>query len=253
MFMLLMDVGIFVAVVGFVVWCFSKTSFSRIFKAGKSQVNRVGRFVESADPLSNLQRAVDEGMEKIEESKKGLEETRAFVLRVKRELAGLQTEKTRLTHRIQVAVDSGDPNNTAKNNALLLASADKRITQKEADLARYEGIYQNFLERLQYSHRMLTEARERASHLGARLAQSVQEKRLNEFARSMEFNPNGIGSDLQEAEELIQRQIDQNQAAGELLDEFAPTSTGDEEDDKLLLEAEADEILKKFAPTKAAQ
>ena len=68
---------------------------------GRAQVGKLGRMAEEADPLALLNQAVDDGVTSIQNSKKGLENYRALILSVQRQVESGEKEKTRLESRIR--------------------------------------------------------------------------------------------------------------------------------------------------------
>ena len=65
----------------------------KIFGAGRAQVGKLGRLAEEADPLALLNQAVEDGVNSIQTSKKGLENYRALILSVQRQVESGEKER----------------------------------------------------------------------------------------------------------------------------------------------------------------
>ena len=103
-------------------------AMAKIFGAGRAQVGKLGRMAEEADPLALLNQAVEDGVTSIQNSKKGLENYRALILSVQRQVESGEKERARLESRIQAALGSGDPNQTAEESAMVLADVERHLS-----------------------------------------------------------------------------------------------------------------------------
>jgi len=219
---------------------------ARIFGAGRAQVGKFGRMAEEADPLALLNQAVDDGVTSIQNAKKGLENYRALILSVQRQVESGEKEKVRLETRIRTAIDSGDPNHTANESAMVLADVERHLKANREQLAKHMEIYENYARQVEVGQAKVAEARLKATRLGVALEQSKREKEMAKFANDFSFDPQGFNSDLARAEELINQKIDANRAVGEVAVDMSRMSRADAANDELEREAAAAKILERF-------
>ena len=178
---------------------------------------------EEADPLALLNQAVEDGVTSIQNSKKGLENYRALILSVQRQVESGEKERARLESRIQTALNSGDPNQTAEESAMVLADVERHLAANCEQLARHKEIYENFARQVELGQAKVAKARLKAERLGLELEQSRREKEMAKFATDFSFDPQGLHSDLARPEELINRKIDANRAVGEVAADMSNT------------------------------
>jgi phage shock protein A len=228
-----------------------RKTLGRFFNAGRAQVGRAGRAVEEADPLAMYQQLVDDGVTEIQTAKTGLEGSKTLVNSVQRQVDAGEKEVTRLTSRIKAAVEAGDPNKTAADNALALAEAEKQLAENKAQLATHKTSYTGFAKMVESSQKKVLEARKRAQVLGVKLQQSEREKELSKFANNFTFDPNRLNDGLSRAEELINQKIDANRAGAEVALDMNKQAIADAADDELERQAAAAEILARFQTPQA--
>lgn len=209
------EIGLGVLVVLALVALFNFRALKRLFGAASVQVGKVGRWAKSQDPLAVYQERIDEGTEKIAKGRQFLASAAGEVRGSTRKVQELEQEVAQLNHRIDLAEAAGDPNNTMEGYALDLADAEDRLTKARAKLERDTARFNSFSTAINEGKEQVEQARKEARELGMQLEQSQREKEMNEFAAS--FSPNNVFGDnsLAEAREALQRQIDENQGAGD--------------------------------------
>ena len=225
----------------------------RLFGAGRAQVGKLGRAAEEADPLALLNQAVDDGVTNIQNAQRGLETSKSLVRSVERQVESGRKEKLRLGNRIQNVLNSGDPNNTAKEYALQLAEVEKQLTVNEEQLTKHKEAYENWAKQVELGRKKVVEARQKAQRLGVELEMSKREKEMAAFANNFHFDPNELNQGMARAEELIQRQIDDNRAAGDVARDMSKAAVAEAADEELDRQAEADAILNRFKKPVAEQ
>jgi phage shock protein A len=243
---------IVVVVAAVVLAIVNREALMRILGAGRAQAGKLGRWAEQADPLALLQQAVDDGVANIQQAKKGLEDCRALVLSVQRQVDSGEKDKARLESRIQGVLAQGDPNHTAKEYALQLAEVERQLEQNKGQLAKHQETYGNFAKQVEIAQKRVLEARRKADELGIALELSQREKEMAQFASSFSFNPDGLKGGLSHAEELVQQQIDKNRAAGDVAVDLSRSKLAEAADDEAERDAEAAKILQRFQNPKPA-
>jgi phage shock protein A len=237
---------IVLAVAAAVLFVVNRHALVRIVGMGRAQAGKLGRWAEAADPLALLRQAVNDGVANIQQAKKGLEDCRALVLSVRRQVESGEKEKARLESRIQAVLAQGDPNNTAKEYALQLAEVERQLAMNKEQLAKHEETYANFAKQVEIGQKRVVEARRKADELGVALELSQREKELAQFASTFSFDPEGLKSGLTHAEELVRQQIDKNRAAGDVAADLSRSTLAQAADEEAERNAEAAEILKRF-------
>lgn len=224
----------------------NKQAVARFFSALRAQFGKAGRAVEEADTLALLNQAVDDGVTSIQNAKKGLENARSLVLSVKRQVEQGEKEKDRLESRIKAAMDAGDPNHTATDYALQLAGIEEGLTANKEQLERHTKSYENFAQQVQLAQKKVVVARQKAASLGVQLEMSEREKEMAQFANDFSFDPNKLNSGMARAEELLQRKIDKNRAAGDVAMDMSQQALAEAKDEELERQAAAAKILERF-------
>ena len=141
-------------------------SLIRMLARGSAQAGKLGRRLEEADPLALLNQAVDDGVASIQNAKKGLENYRALILSVQRQVENGEKEKARLESRIREAIDAGDPNRTAQEYAMMLADVEQNIAANREQLQRHKETYENFAKQVEVGQSRVLAARQKADAAG---------------------------------------------------------------------------------------
>ena len=175
-----------------------------------------------------------------------MENYRALILSVQRQVESGEKERARLESRIQAALGSGDPNQTAEESAMVLADVERHLAANREQLSRHMEIYENFAHQVELGQAKVAEARLKAARLGLELEQSRREKEMAKFASDFSFDPQGFHSDLARAEELINRKIDANRAVGEVAADMSKQTLINADADEAERKAAAAEILSRF-------
>jgi phage shock protein A len=221
-------------------------SLIKALRAGSAQTNKVGHRLEEADPLALLNQAVNDGVASIQNAKKGLENYRALILSVQRQVENGEKEKARLEARIREAIEAGDPNRTAQEYAMMLADVEQNIAANQEQLQRHKETYENFAQQVEVGQGRVLAARQKAAVLGLELEQSKREKEMARFARNFTFNPQGLDTDLARAEELIYQKIDANRAVGQVAEDLIKPIVAESVDEERERKAAASKILERF-------
>jgi phage shock protein A len=180
----------------------------KLWRAFKAQVNKVANFFWTADPIAQLQYEYDRLVDQLKDGRAGLEQYRALVERVARQVDNHRSRVARLEAKIKAYLAAGD-REEAGRFALELQRARKDLQENEAQLALHEKAYTNNLMKIQHASRKLSDLRERIQKYDADLKMSRAEAELAKIAR--EFNVD-ITTDFGQIEQVIQDEIDRNRA-----------------------------------------
>jgi phage shock protein A len=250
MFLQLLGIFLGVVAVGLIFMViFNRQALSRMLGAARAQAGKMGRAAELVDPLAMLQQAVDDGIAEIGKAKSGLELAKSNVNSLQRQVDRDLSEQAKLNNRIKAVLDGGDPNNTARDYAVQLSTVEKNLVINQKQLENARRMYEGFAAQVNMGQEKVVAARQRASQLQVQLTISERASEMAKFAENFTFDPNKVNEGVARAEELIQRQIDQNQAKVDVALEFGVSAAGQLKDDELERNAEVDNILARFKPT----
>lgn len=221
-----------------------RRSLANLFMAGRAQVNKVSEKALDADPMAVLNQIIVDATEGISKSRKGINKAAGDVRSCQREVNECVAEKTSLESRIQVAVDSGDPNNTARGYALELADVEKRLEEAKFDLEDAQKRFTEDSRNLALCKKKIDEAKVEARRLGRQLESSERTRELEEFANT--FDPESFDSQLQAVRDVINRKVDDNLGAGDAEKAINPQKYARLKDEQLVKDQKADDILARF-------
>src|SRR5262249_4403935 len=156
----------------------------KLWKAFKAQMNKVANFFWKADPVAQMQYEYDRLVDQLKEGRGGLEQYRALVERVGRQVKTDRTNIATLEAKTKSYLAAGD-RETAGRLALELQKAKKSLQENEAQLAMHEQAYGNNLAKIKHASSKLAELREKIQKYDADLKMSRAEAELAKVAQSM--------------------------------------------------------------------
>jgi phage shock protein A len=184
----------------------------KIWRAFKAQVNKLANALFRSDPMAQLQYEYDALVDQLKEARGGLEQYRALVERVGRQVQGNRNTVATLEARIKAYLDVDD-RGSAGRLALELKKAKKELEENEAQLTLHEKAYTNNLSKLKHANGKLTDLRQRIQKYDADLKLSRAEAELAKISR--EFNVD-VTTNFGEIEQVIQDEIDRNRGAAKV-------------------------------------
>src|SRR5262245_9618459 len=96
--------------------------FGRLWAAFTAQINKLANFFWSADPIAVMQYEYDTAVDQMRSGRQGLEQYRALVERVTRQVTNNRAQVQQLEARIKAYLQAGD-RDTASKFALELQRA----------------------------------------------------------------------------------------------------------------------------------
>src|SRR5262249_51446606 len=150
----------------------------------------------------------DRLVDQLKEGRGGLEQYRALVERVGRQVKNDRTNIATLEAKTKSYLAAGD-RETAGRLALELQKAKKSLQENEAQLALHEQAYGNNLAKIKHASSKLAELREKIQKYDADLKMSRAEAELAKVAQSMHVD---VTTDFGEIEQVVQDEIDRNRA-----------------------------------------
>ena len=105
----------------------------KLWKSLAAQMNKIANFFWTADPIAQLQYEYDKAIDQMKEGREGLEQYRALVERVTRQVNGDRNHVASLEARIKAYLQAGE-RETAARFALDLQRAKTDLIENEAQL-----------------------------------------------------------------------------------------------------------------------
>jgi len=180
----------------------------KLWKALAAQMNKVANYFWTADPVAQLQYEYDKAVDQMKEGREGLEQYRALVERVSRQVNGCREHVSSLEARVKAYLQAGE-RETAAKFALELQKAKKDLAENEAQLKLHETAYDNNVTKVKHATKKLGDLKTKIQKYDADLKLSRAEAELAKLANSFNFD---ITTDFGQIEDVIQDKIGLNRA-----------------------------------------
>ncbi len=180
----------------------------KIWKAFAAQMNKLANFFWTADPIAQLQYEYDKAVEQMKEGREGLEQYRALVERVTRQVNADRQHVASLEARVKAYLKAGE-RDTAARFALELQKAKKEMAENEAQLQLHETAYENNVTKIKHATGKLGDLKTKIQKYDAELKLSRAEAELAKLAHSFNFD---VTTDFGQIEDVIQDKIGLNRA-----------------------------------------
>jgi phage shock protein A len=180
----------------------------KLWKALAAQMNKIANFFWTADPIAQLQYEYDKAVDQMKDGREGLEQYRALVERVTRQVTGDRNHVASLEARVKAYLQAGE-RETAARFALELQKAKKELAENEAQLKLHETAYNNNVTKIKHATKKLADLKDKIHKYDAELKLSRAEAELAKLATSFNFD---ITTDFGQIEDVIQDKIGLNRA-----------------------------------------
>jgi len=221
----------------------------KLWRAFSAQMNKVANALWKADPIAQMQYEYDRIVDQLKEGREGLEEYRALVERVARQVDNNKKQAAGLEAKVQAYLDSGN-RETAAKFALELQKAKKELTENEAQLAMHQKAYDNHLSKIKHASGKLSDLRTKIQQYDADLKMSRAEAELAKVAREFNFD---VTTNTGEIEVVIQEQIDKNRAAAKVAADLSGEGLEEIESERAVEQSMAEQALLEFERHKKQQ
>src|SRR5262249_27568327 len=189
-----------------------------------------------------LQYEYDKAVDQLREGREGLEQYRALVERVSRQVEGNRRDAANLEAKTKAFLANGDRNSAAKY-ALELKKTQDALAENSAQLKMHEDAYNNNLLKVKHAAGKLAELRQKIQKYDAELKMSRAEAEMAKLVQNFNLN---VTTDFGAIEQEIQDKIGLNKAkarvAADLSGQGMDEIHQDEQMDKML----ADQALRDF-------
>ena len=214
----------------------------KMWNAFAAQVNKIANWFWSRDPIAQMQLEYDRSVVQLKEGREGLEQYRALVERVSRQVADGEKKVAALTARIKAYLKSGD-RKVAGQLAVQLQEAQKELEENRAQLALHEKSYGNNVEKIKHASKNLGKVREKIKRYEADLKMSQAEAELAKLSQTFNFD---VTTDFGEVEQLVQEKIDLNRAKVRVAADMSEQGVDEIEAEKRVEAAMAEDLLSRF-------
>jgi len=214
----------------------------KLWRAFAAQMNKIANLFWTADPIAQMQYEYDQAVEQLKQGRLGLEQYRALVERVTRQVAANRSQVASLEAKVRAYLTSGD-RETAAKFALELQKAKKQLAENEEQLKMHEEAYGNSLTKIKHANQKLASIREKIQKYDADLKMSRAEAELAELAKDFNFD---VTTDFGQIEQVIQDQIDRNRAKAKVSADLSGQGMEEIKREQAMESAMADQALREF-------
>jgi phage shock protein A len=214
----------------------------KLWKALAAQMNKVANFFWTADPIAQLQYEYDKAVDQMKDGREGLEQYRALVERVTRQVNNAREHVASLEARVKAYLQAGE-RDTAAKFALELQRAKKELAENEEQLKLHEAAYGNNVTKIKHATKKLADLKQKIQKYDAELKLSRAEAELAKLATSFNFD---ITTDFGQIEDVIQDKIGLNRAKVRVAADLSGDGLEKIKTEQAVEEAMADRALRDF-------
>lgn len=213
----------------------------RVANAVRAQVGEVGRFAQSADPMTNYRQAIDDEADNVNKALSSLADADVLVRSVTRQVNNNREDVARYTARIKNALAANDEAK-ARDYATRLAQAEADLATNEAQLELHKATFAKTQEQIKVRRNALDRLRNEAKSLNLQLELSKQELKATQNNGIGAFDEDG----LQSKRDAVVATIDKNRAQAQVAGVGNDSARYDAEDTQAEADAAADAVLERF-------
>jgi len=214
----------------------------KLWSAFRAQLNKLANLFWTADPIAQMQYEYDKAVEELKVGREGLEQYRALVERVSRQVAGDKRHVTNIEAKIQAYLTTGD-RETAAKFALELQKAKAELAENEAQLDLHEKAYDNNVRKIKHASSKLAEVREKIQKYDAELKMSRAEAEMAKLAQSVNFD---VTTDFGQLEQIMEDKISLNRAKVRVAADLSGEGIAEIEREQAMETAMAEQALREF-------
>jgi phage shock protein A len=214
----------------------------KMWSAFSAQINKLANWFWTRDPIAQMQLEYDNSVQQLKEGREGLEQYRALVERVSRQVSIGEKKEAELTSKIKAFLKTGD-RKTAGQVALQLKETQNDLAENRQQLSLHEQSYQNNVEKIKFASKNLAKVRERIKKYEADLKMSEAEAQIAKLSESFNFN---VTTDFGEIEQIVQEKIDLNRAKVRVAADMSGEGIDEIKAQKAVEAQEAEDLLSKF-------
>jgi phage shock protein A len=216
--------------------------FDKLWRSVAAQINKIANIFWTSDPIAQMQYEYDLSVTQLQEGRKGLEQYRALVERVTRQVQNHQAHSANLEAKVKAYLTSGD-RDTAAKFALELQKAKQDLAENESQLKLHETAYDNNLTKIKRATGNLAKIRDKIQKYDAELKMSKAEAELAQLAQSFNFD---VTTDFGQIEQVIQDKIGLNRAKVRVTADLSGEGVAEIQKEQAMEKVMADQALRQF-------
>ena len=216
--------------------------FGKLWHSLMAQINKVANFFWTSDPIAQMQYEYDLAVAQLKEGREGLEQYRALVERVTRQVANDKQHVQSLEAKIKAYLIAGD-RETAAKFALELTKAKQQLAENENQLQMHESAYGNNVTKIKHAMKKLADVREKISKYDAELKMSRAEAEMAKLATSFNFD---VTTDFGQIEQTINDKISLNRAKVRVAADLSSEGVVDIQREQAMESALGEQALREF-------
>ncbi|MDB5385697.1 MAG: PspA/IM30 family protein [Planctomycetaceae bacterium] len=216
--------------------------FSKLWRAFAAQMNKVANLFWQADPIAQMQYEYDQAVEQLKGGREGLEQYRALVERVGRQVANNQAHVSSLEAKVKAYLQTGD-RETAARYVLELQKAKKDLEENTAQLKLHDDAYNNNITKVKHASGKLAQIREKIAKYDAELKMSRAEGELAKLSQDFNFE---VTTDFGQIEQVLQEKISLNRAKVRVAADLSGEGVADIQREQAMEKAMGEQALRDF-------
>jgi phage shock protein A len=216
--------------------------FGKLWHSLMAQVNKIANVFWTADPIAQMQYEYDLAVAQLKDGREGLEQYRALVERVTRQVGNDQQHVANLEAKVKAYLTSGD-RDTAARYALELQKAKQDLAENQGQLRLHEEAYGNNVTKIKHASQKLADVRNKIGKYDAELKMSRAEAEMAKLATSFNFD---VTTDFGQIEQTIGDKISLNRAKVRVAADLSGEGIADIQHEKAMESALAEQALKDF-------
>jgi phage shock protein A len=214
----------------------------KLWRTLRAQINKVANFFWTADPIAQMQYEYDLAVDQLKSGREGLEQYRALVERVSRQVATAKQHATMLEVKVKSYLQTGD-RETAAKFALEMQKARQELAENESQLKMHEESYNNNVLKIKHATKKLGDVKAKIAKYDAELKMSRAEAEMAKLATSFDFN---VTTDFGQIEDVIQDKIGLNRAKARVASDLSSEGLVDIQREQVMEKTMADQALREF-------
>ena len=207
-----------------------------------AQVNKIANIFWTADPIAQMQYEYDQAVAQLKDGREGLEQYRALVERVSRQVAMDKAHVAKLEGQIKAYLTAGD-RETAARFALELQKAKQDLAENEGQLKLHEEAYGNNVTKIKHASGKLSDVRTKIQKYDAELKMSRAEAEMAKLANDFNFD---VTTDFGQIEQVINDKIGLNRAKVRVAADLSSDGLADIQHEQSMEKAMGEQALKDF-------
>jgi phage shock protein A len=215
---------------------------AKLWRSMMAQINKIANAFWTADPIAQMQYEYDLAVSQLKEGREGLEQYRALVERVSRQVANDKQKVATLEARVKAYLAAGD-RETAGRFALDMQKAKQELGENEGQLKLHESAYNNNVTKIKHATKKLSDVRTKITKYDAELKMSRAEAEMAKLATSFNFD---VTTDFGQIEQVITDKISLNRAKVRVAADLSEEGTVDIQREQAMDQAMGENALKDY-------